>query len=180
MMSIAVISTFWSCHRERSIDRYKAKLEHNRKVFEKEAEAFFKQEKIKNIARTGDRTFNIEGDIIVLRNQNFNVSTLNINHIEIEKHEIFENFDHFLAAANITRNEFFRWADFLKRYDLFALSIDSRLVFIGFRGGLVGSESGLFYVPKGSEDAVNFFYPQWPPSMDYVEKIDERWYYYVE
>lgn len=168
----------WSCGRE--LPRFKVKFERNKEAFESTAESFFRNGKIRDIGRTNTRTYNLGGDIIVLTNQKFDEFTKNIEEVDIEKNESYQNFDHFLKSRGMTRMEFFKWADFLKKYDLFSLSTDTRLVFIGFRGGFLGSESGLFYVPIGNEDAVSDLYPKWPVSMDYVEKIDERWYYYVE
>ncbi len=182
MLNITILTLtqmcLWSCGRE--LPRFKVKLERNKDAFESMAESFFKDGKIRDVGRTNSRTYNLGGDIIVLKNQKFDGFTENIQEVDIEKNELYQNFDHFLKHKGITRTEFFKWADFLKKYDLFSLSTDTRLVFIGFRGGFIGSESGLFYVPIGNENAVDDFYPRWPVSMDYVEKIDDRWYYYVE
>lgn len=159
---------------------FREKLNRHRKIFEREAEAFFRQGKIRNISRVDDATYNIEGDIVTLKNQRFQDSTLNIREVQIKKHKYFTSFDQFLRMHGISREEFFGWADFLRKYDLFALTIDSRLVWVAFYGGFLGSESGFIYVPVGNEHAINYFYPKWPRSIDHVEKIDDRWYYYVE
>lgn len=173
---------FYSClpDQPRNLPKFKEKLMQNKVAFEKAAEAFHKQMNPRYLGYAGDSSFNIGSDYISFKNQIFSDSTVNIDKIEIKENRKFEDFDQFLSEKGITRREFFKCADFLKKYDIMELIISSCTIRVVLEGGFLGSRSGIVYFPVGCEHEIDTYFPNPPEGVYPLYKLDERWFYFYE
>lgn len=173
---------FYSClpDQPRNLPKFKEKLMQNKIAFEKAAETFHKQGKPGHITYFGKDAYNIGGNSISLENRDFSDSTLNPFDVRIKKISKYENFESLLRGEGLTREEFFRAADFLKKYGLFQLTLDPCSIWIGMEGGFLGSRSGIVYFPVGCEHEIQTYYPNPPEGVYPLYKLDERWFYFYE
>lgn len=181
---ILLFGYIFNCSDNSEFDNVKNKLEINKSNYTDIVESFYIQKDFQSIIRHGDNDYSIDGNRIILLNQIFKDSTLNPNDIEIK---IKKNYDetyklswYVNAIYGLSVTDLLKWIDFLKINNLICLRKDSDVVYLEFWGGFVGDSSGLIYIPIGNEKISSKYYPIKPDYFDDLQKIDDRWYYYVD
>jgi len=174
---VIFLFVFLNCFRKNEHERYTEILNKNRKIFEKAAIAFSKQDEFSSIARCSNSEYVIDASRYFIKYQKFDGrNTVNKNQVVLEL-ETYSTSDY---ALSIFSEKFFFWIDFLRRNNISGIEKAAAGTRISLYYGLFFSESGLLYVPPEKKSELKYYHPFDPNSGIYVTKIDSTWYYYCE